>query len=325
MAVTIALGGDTMLGRGVGDEIAANGPYGLFDEEIKAAFEAADLRLLNLECCVSDRGHPWRAPGKPFHFRAPPEAVRVLTDLAVDCVTLANNHSLDYGHEALRDTLGHLRRAGVRTVGAGRDSAEARAPAVLNARGMSVAVLGVTDHPADYAATENAPGVAYAPLSRGVPVWLTKQIQQLSNIHDAVVITPHWGPNMTTEPLPYVREAAESFIRSGATLVAGHSAHVFHGATGRVLYDLGDLIDDYATDETRRNDLSLLWLTTITKDGRTTTRAVPLHLNYAHTRQPDKKEQIWIKNRLTRACTEFNTKVTERNHKLWIEPAKNQK
>lgn len=155
MAVTIALGGDTMLGRGVAERIAVTGPYGLFSADVRDAFRRADLRLLNLECCVSGRGVPWGAPGKPFHFRAPPQAAAVLTDLGIDCVTLANNHALDYGHDALCDTLRHLSRAGIRTVGAGRDQAEARSPTVLTARGTTVAVIGVTDHPADFVATEH--------------------------------------------------------------------------------------------------------------------------------------------------------------------------
>jgi poly-gamma-glutamate synthesis protein (capsule biosynthesis protein) len=325
MAVTIALGGDTMLGRGVGDEIARTGPYGLFGPEVEAAFARADLRLLNLECCVSDRGHPWQAPGKPFHFRAPPEAVGTLTSLGIDCVTLANNHSLDFGQEALSDTLNHLRQAGIKTVGAGRDVGEAREPAILESQGMSVAVLGVTDHPTDYAATATTPGVAYTPLSSGVPEWLTKDINQLSNIHNAVVVTPHWGPNMTTAPLPYVRRAAKEFIRAGATLVAGHSAHVFHGVAPRTLYDLGDFIDDYATDVRLRNDLSLLFRATIHPDRTIAIEALPLHLNYAHTRQATEEETDWIKTRLTEACTEFATKVTQSNHTLTIEPANSSK
>jgi poly-gamma-glutamate synthesis protein (capsule biosynthesis protein) len=322
MTVTIALGGDTMLGRGVAEEITARGPYGLFDMGVGAAFAAADLRVLNLECCVSVRGTPWRAPGKPFHFRAPPSAVEVLNSLGVDCVTLANNHALDYGHEALCDTVDHLRAAGIETVGAGRDLAEARRPAVLEAGGTTVAVIGITDHPADYAATEETPGVAYVPLHDGVPEWLTRQIGDLSDRYDVVLVTPHWGPNMTTAPLPYVRAAAESLLEAGATLVAGHSAHVFHGVNGRILYDLGDLIDDYATNEILRNDLGVVFLATITAET-IDIRAIPLALDYAHTREANKSERTWIKNRLIAACTEFPTQVTESNHVLTISAREN--
>ncbi|MDN3352961.1 CapA family protein [Actinomadura sp. DC4] len=309
MGVRIALGGDTMLGRGVGEEITDHGPYGLFAREVVEELRRADLRLLNLECCISTRGT--EEPTARFHFRAPPGAVETLRALRVDCVTLANNHTLDYGDSALEDTLTSLREAGIQTVGAGRNQAEARAPAILNARNMTIAVLGVTDHPQAYAATETTPGVAYAPLNREIPAWLTKDIQQLSNIHNAVVITPHWGPNMTTAPQPYIRAAAQKFLEAGATLVAGHSAHVFHAATPRVIYDLGDLIDDYIRDRKLRNDLSLLWTTEIKETRQTSHKALPLHLTYAHTSKATGEDQKWIKTRLATACTEFDTEVIE--------------
>jgi poly-gamma-glutamate capsule biosynthesis protein CapA/YwtB (metallophosphatase superfamily) len=312
MGITIALGGDTMLGRGVGDRISARGPYGLFSGEVRETFAKADLRVLNLECCVSRRGQEWNAEGRPFHFRAPPEAVGVLTDLNIDCVTLANNHAMDYGEVSLRDTLRHLSKAGIRTVGAGRDQAEARSPVVMRAKDTSVAVIAVTDHPADYAAEEKSPGVAYAPLTEGVPLWLTETIRKAARKHDVVLVTPHWGPNMTTEPLDHVRKAADAFLEAGATLVAGHSAHVFHGVNGPILYDLGDLIDDYARDRTLRNDLGLLWLATI--DGKNVRiNALPLHLEYAKTEVATGTERSWIKNRLTAACREYATEVTERD------------
>lgn len=319
MAVTIALAGDTMLGRGVGEEIIQRGPYGLFDEAVVAAFRRADLRLLNLECCVSTRGEP--AMGRVFHFRAPPAAVAALEQLGVDCVTMANNHSLDYGEQALGDTLDHLRSAGITPIGAGRNESEARAPAVLRAGNMSIAILAVTDHPSEYAAGKQTAGVAYAPLSWEVPRWLTRQIGQLNRVHDAVIVTPHWGPNMTTEPLGYVRAAAEELIAAGATLVAGHSAHVFHGVADRVVYDLGDFIDDYATDEEKRNDLGLLYHVTIDDEKNLTIGALPLALGYAHTRRADEKERTWIRTRLTQACTEFKTRVTDSDGLLTLEPA----
>jgi poly-gamma-glutamate capsule biosynthesis protein CapA/YwtB (metallophosphatase superfamily) len=73
----------------------------------------ADFCVLNLECCISNRGERWADPLKPFFFRAPPAAVDVLTGLGVDCVNLANNHALDFGYDALFDTFEHLRSAGI--------------------------------------------------------------------------------------------------------------------------------------------------------------------------------------------------------------------
>src|ERR1700738_1192361 len=133
MSITLALAGDTMLGRGVAESLAMVPPAELFSEGLREVFRTADLTVLNLECCVSTRGEPWDSPGKRFHFRAPPAAVEALVSLGVDCVTLANNHALDFGPDALADTRDHLARAGIAAVGAGPDRKRARAPALLEA------------------------------------------------------------------------------------------------------------------------------------------------------------------------------------------------
>ena len=112
MSITLALAGDTMLGRDVAKRLAAVSWHDLFATAVRDRFAAADLAVLNLECCISARGRPWSSPGKMFHFRAPPKAADLLALLGVDCVTLANNHALDYGHEAFLDTLEHLENAG---------------------------------------------------------------------------------------------------------------------------------------------------------------------------------------------------------------------
>ncbi|WP_433468704.1 CapA family protein [Spirillospora sp. CA-128828] len=321
MAVTMALAGDTMLGRGVADEIAASGPHALFSDGVREVFGEADLALVNLECCMSSRGRPWDAPGKPFHFRAPPVAAEALADLGVDCVNLANNHALDFGPDALTDTLDVLGRAGVQTVGAGADIAEAREHAVLEARGVRVAVVGATDHPDDFAAGPGRPGVALAGLERGVPGDLLERIRRLREENDVVLVMPHWGPNMVQEPLLYVRRAARRLVAAGATLVAGSSAHVFHGVAWPVIFDMGDFIDDYVIDETLRNDLGLLFLVTVDAGGPSRIEAVPLRLDFAHTRLAEGADRAWITDRFTAACAAFGTPVTVRRDRLVIDRA----
>ncbi|NDU73929.1 CapA family protein [Actinomadura sp. DSM 109109] len=319
MAITIALAGDTMLGRGVADRIAVSGPYGLFSDGVREVFREADLALLNLECCVSRRGRRWDAPGKPFHFRAPPAAAETLVDLGVDCVTLANNHALDYGPDALADTLDILREAGIRTVGAGEDLARAREAAVLEAGGARVAVLGVTDHPADFAAGTDRPGVAYADLAAGAPGSLLEEIRRLRGGHDAVLVMPHWGPNMIPAPLPYVRRAAGRLVDAGATLVAGSSAHVPQAVVWPVIFDMGDFIDDYAIHPLLRNDLGLLFLVTLDAAGPSRIEAVPLRLDFCRTRLAGGADRAWMLDRFTRACAALDTPVTVRDGRLVVE------
>jgi poly-gamma-glutamate synthesis protein (capsule biosynthesis protein) len=270
--------------------------------------------VLNLECCISERGVP--TPGRVFHFRAPPRAVEALTHLGVHCVTLANNHALDFGPDALLDTLAHLDAPGIRYVGAGADVEHARAPVVLDAEGFRLAVIGVTDHPAGYAAGRGRPGVAFADLeNEGVPAWLADSIAGAGADADAVLVTPHWGPNMTEEPLPYVRTAARALVEAGADLVAGHSAHVFHGVGPRVLYDLGDFLDDYRVDRRLRNDLGLLFLVDL---ARNRLEAIPLELQFAHTRLARGDEAAWGRQRFRAACAALGTEVAEEDGRLVV-------
>ncbi|HEU6443822.1 MAG TPA: CapA family protein [Gaiellaceae bacterium] len=317
MGLTLALAGDTMLGRGVAEALATGPPDALFAPAVVDAAQEADLIVLNLECCISTRGARWLDPRKPFFFRAPPAAVEALSLLGVDCVTLANNHALDFGPEALLDTLEHLRAAGIAAVGAGADAETARSPVVLEAKGFRLAVVGVTDHPADYAAGPDTPGVAFAPLDHDLPSWLVHAIRSAEA--DAVLVTPHWGPNMATRPLGRVEDAAAGLLAAGATVIAGHSAHVFQGVAGRVLYDLGDFVDDYATDPALRNDLGLLFLLTLDADGPVRLEALPLKLDYCHTRPAEGADLAWIRQRFRSACAAFGTRVTLEGDRLAVE------
>jgi poly-gamma-glutamate synthesis protein (capsule biosynthesis protein) len=306
--VKLALAGDTMLGRGVAERLERQPPESLFAPEVVAAVAEADVCLVNLECCISARGEPF--PRRVFHFRAPPWATQVLTHLGVDCVSLANNHALDFGPDALLDTLAHLDAAGIRVVGAGSDRERARAPLLLEHNGFRLAVVACSDHPAEYAAGEDRPGIAYADLQNGVPEWLADLPDT-----DAVLVTPHWGPNMTAESVPHVRRAADVLLEAGATLIAGHSAHVFHGVAPRVLYDLGDFLDDYRVDPVLRNDLGVLFLVDLAGDRL---EAIPLKLEFAHTRVATGADAAWIRQRFTVACAKLGTEVTEQDGHLLL-------
>jgi poly-gamma-glutamate synthesis protein (capsule biosynthesis protein) len=319
MAVTLALAGDTMLGRGVAERLAGDPGVPLLAGELGEIAGAADLFLLNLECCVSDRGTRVREPGKRFFFRAPPVAAERLAEMGVACVTLANNHVLDFGADALQDTLAHLRAAGIAAVGAGADVAAARAPVVVRAGGLRVRIVAVTDHPASYAAGPGRPGVAFADLRyEGVPAWL-RELSAAGDDADVVVVSPHWGPNMRAEPVSHVRRAAAALEAAGATLVAGHSAHVPHGPSGRTLFDLGDFIDDYAVHPLLRNDLGLLWLVTLGSGGPLRVEAVPLGLDFASTRPASDAETELLLALLEGRCAAVGSAVRREGGRLVFE------
>jgi poly-gamma-glutamate synthesis protein (capsule biosynthesis protein) len=315
-AVRVALAGDTMLGRGVAELMRDDPGVALLAPEVIEATASADLFVLNLECCISERGERVADPRKAFFFRSPPIAAQRLAEFGVDAVTLANNHALDFGPVALLDTIAHLDRAGIAHVGAGPDERVARAPATIVARGVRLRIVAVGDHPAAYAATPELPGIAYADLRGGhAPAWLLAAARPDP---DAVLVMPHWGPNMRAEPLPAVLAAARALEAAGATLVAGHSAHVFQGVAGRVLFDLGDFLDDYATDRNLRNDLGLLWLVTIEAGRPVLLEAVPLKLDYAYTRVADGEDRAWIVRRFTDLCAREGIEARDERDRLTV-------
>ncbi len=310
--MTVALLGDVMLGRGVGERLGAVQADSVWAPELRDLLTGCDAVLANLECCISERGRPTRRiRGKPFFFRAPPSAVESLRAIGVSAVSLANNHALDYEEEALADTLALLGDAGIAATGAGPGRDRARATVSVSAGAATIGVAAVTDHPREYAAGDESLGVAWADLRAETPAWLLDAVADLRGRCDLVVVFAHWGPNMTARPAAWQRDRARELLAAGADLVAGHSAHVFHGVglvDGRpVLYDLGDALDDYARDRVMRNDLGIvaLWQ----PDGRPEVELVGLRLDYARTGMARGADADWIADRLTSACAELGTSV----------------
>jgi poly-gamma-glutamate synthesis protein (capsule biosynthesis protein) len=130
--MNIALTGDVMLGRLVDQYVIQNRsvrPEALWSDVLPIMLNA-DCRLINLECVISDRGEEWQPRTKTFHFRARPRAIEFLQAAKINGVTLANNHVLDYGPEALLDCFKILDQAGIKRTGAGATAEEALAPLV---------------------------------------------------------------------------------------------------------------------------------------------------------------------------------------------------
>lgn len=313
----IGLAGDTMLGRNVAERLSHAGPGSLFDPALVTTLNEVDLLITNLECCISNRGGRWPDVRKTFFFRAPARAVDVLSMLGVSCVTLANNHAMDFGPDALLETIGVLHSAGIATAGAGSNLAEARRPAHLLAAGTTVDVFGVSDHPHEWAATSSGAGIAYANLQKRETSWLEEGLARSTSA--VRIVSPHWGPNLVQRPSPYIRECAQRLRDTGATLVAGHSAHVFHGVGDGVLFDLGDLIDDYATDPMLRNDLGLFFVVEFDGDTPAMLEAVPIALDPARTRLARPAEFRWISRRFRKACATEGTTVVQHDGRLLVD------
>ena len=266
----IALTGDVMLGRLVDDTVIWNTllPPATVWGDVLPLLLAADLRFVNLECVISQSGQKWQPDQKAFHFRASPRAIEVLQAARIDAVTLANNHILDYGPEALLECLTFLDRAGIPHTGAGRNLRDALAPLLVEFVGNRVAVVALTDNEPAWEAAEHQPGVNHVAYDRHglLEPYRTRLAEVISLARRNarfVIISAHVGPNWGA-PSSAMRALARHLLDLGADLYWGHSNHTPQGIElyqGKaILYSTGDFIDDYAVDPTERNDLSFLFL-----------------------------------------------------------------
>lgn len=230
-----------------------------------------NLRIVNLETAVTTSEAAW--PRKGIHYRMNPANVPCLSALGVDCCTLANNHAMDWGREGLLETLSVLSAAGIRTAGAGRNAAEASAPAVLPvATGKRVLVyafaLEDSGTPAAWRATERHAGVNwFEDLSNRTVDVIAHHVDLHRQDGDLVIASIHWGPNwgfaIDTEQRRFARKLLE---RADVDLVYGHSSHHVKGIEvheGKlILYGCGDFINDYegiSGNAAYRGDLSLMY------------------------------------------------------------------
>jgi poly-gamma-glutamate synthesis protein (capsule biosynthesis protein) len=158
----LMLVGDVMLGRLINDILRHESPEYPWGDTLPI-LKNADWRVCNLECAISDRGTPWSRTSKTFHFRSDARNIAVLQAARINAVSLANNHTLDFDHEAMFDMLGLLDRAGIAHSGAGPNLAKRRAWRSARSRCQN-RLLSFTDNQPEWEAGPNQPGVFYVPV-----------------------------------------------------------------------------------------------------------------------------------------------------------------
>lgn len=207
---------------------------------VAPAFRAADLAIGNLESPLVEQGTP--IPGK-CTLRGTSSWAPVLREAGLRLVTLANNHTMDYGVEGLRSTIEALEKEGVQYVGAGFDITTASAPALLDIRGVRVACLGRTLVPvsAPVGAGRATPGVAF--LDREETMVSLRRCREQA---DLVLLLVHWGLEEYRYPSPAQRRLARDLAQAGADVIVGHHPHVTQGieriGSSVIAYSLGNLL-----------------------------------------------------------------------------------
>ncbi|MDX1962328.1 MAG: CapA family protein [Pirellulales bacterium] len=236
--VEIIYVGDIMLADLPGKFIATGGdPFTAFAE----VFEQADLVVGNLECAVGTTGKPI---DKPWTFQAHPRVVPHLAKY-FDAVSVANNHTGDYGPDAFLETLDHL-RGNVGYFGGGKNLAAARQPLTFEKRGLKIVLLGYNEFkPRSFAATDTQPGCAW-----GVDEHVLEDIKLARQRDEHALILPymHWGHEGDAEPSERQTTFSRQMLDAGASAVIGAHPHNTQGwdahADKPIVYSLGNFVFD---------------------------------------------------------------------------------
>ena len=320
----IALTGDVMLGRLVDQYVIQNRsvrPEALWGDVLPLMLDA-DCLLINLECVISDRGEEWHPTTKAFHFRARSRALEFLQAANVDAVTLANNHVLDYGPDALLDCLRLLDEAGIKRTGAGATLQESLAPASVELPQRSVSVVALTDNEPDWEATATKPGVNYVAYDeRGLSEpYRSRLAQALSSARQKtglVIASAHVGPNWGA-PSRAMQALAHDLLDMGADLYWGHSNHTPQGIEcykGKaILYSTGDFVDDYMIDQNERNDLSFLFLLETERGRIARIRLYPTCIEDLGVRLANERDMSFLKRTMGMKCAAFGVNIEFDNH-----------
>ena len=263
------------------------GIAGCIDPRLIKKMRGYDYMVVNNEFSISDRGKPMA--GKAYTFRSPRRNVKLLKQLGVDAVSLANNHVYDYGKQAFLDTMSTLEKNGIKYTGGGKNSSEARKPVYFQCKGKTIAVIAATraeKYVLTPAAGKNSPGV----FRTYDDTQYCRAIKKAKKKADVVIAFVHWGTEYSTKLEDAQKTQAKDYINAGADVIVGAHTHCLQGVgsyKGKpIFYSLGNYWFNEKTLYT-----TLLQLT-IKENGKIQARMIPCRQSGKETHMLTKKKKV---------------------------------
>ncbi len=256
----VFLSGKVVYQDGTFKEVSTYKPESVF-ESVAPIFQNADVVFCNLETSLSDRGAP--QGGSISSFISRPENISFLREAGVDVVSVANNHSMDFGSKAMLETLELLDQHSIAHAGGGVNIIEARRPALIERENIVLAFLAYTTNtnvPKRFLAGPQDPGLVPLRLSPYFPPphvnredlrAMQLDIKKAKQDADAVIVSCHWGVSGggTFTVAVHQKGIGHAAIRAGADLVLGHHQHAYQGIEiyqGKIIcHGLGNFIFDF--------------------------------------------------------------------------------
>lgn len=273
--VSVIAVGDIMLSRDVAKKLRKNGNDYCF-LKVKDFLNSADLVFANLETPIT--------PGREIQtsemvFRSDPGIEKEMKDAGISIVSLANNHTPNFGTDGLFDTFKYLDEVGIKYVGAGENRQRAYSPVYLEKNGLKFAFLAYTDGglvPESYLAQENHPGIAFIDEEK-----MRNAIKEAREKSDFVIISMHAGNEYVLEPSELQKQFAHAAVDAGADLVIGHHPHVVQSLEQYkdkyIFYSLGNFIFDQMWSTQTRRGVAIKF--TFTNDSLSGFEPTPIIIN----------------------------------------------
>lgn len=279
----LCIGGDTSIDSEFADAANRWGvdyPW----KEVSEVFGSADISIVNLETCVSERGVSEKREG--YGFRTPPEMLEGFVNAGIDMVNLANNHTRDFGYDALLDTFTHLTDYGIDYFGAGEDIERAQGLVVKEVNGIKIgfAAANQVALSSSCAAAEGHAGISmvYKMKDERTVAFLDK-IKEYDSMCDVLIVFMHCGVEETFDLSSFQKDFSRALIDSGADIVVGGHPHTLQPIEfyndKPIIYSIGNLIFWHIDDEL--DGLTAIFDITIDKNGFKSLKLHPLFIkNY---------------------------------------------
>lgn len=246
---TINAVGDFILARRMHDVYERMGLNDILNDTLPLLKEG-DLNICNLETVICNAGSPFAKQEKnPYYFRCSTRLVRLLLESEMDLVLTGNNHTMDFGPEALQFQGQLLDALEIAHVGSGTNLEQASKPIFVEVADTTIAIISFSCvKPPTLGATESSPGVFYIENIDDISTTLAASIKECSSKADLTIVSPHWTENWVTEPPAKIREQARKLIDLGCDAILGHSSHLVLGIEiyrGKpIVYDMGTFLID---------------------------------------------------------------------------------
>ena len=309
--------GDIML-AGKGAPLLRQKGYDYPFNGVRKELASGDINIANLESPIAEGGLEYS--GKKFRFRAEPPVAKAIRAAGFNLVTLANNHSMDFGGEALAETLQHLSDNGIAWIGAGKNLSEARKMVLYTIKGKKIAFLGYSlTQPVEFFAGQNRPGTA-----PGYEKLVIADIASARSQADYIIVSFHWGKEATGTVQAYQRNAAHKAIEAGADIIIGHHPHILQGIeryeNGVIFYSLGNFI--FASRSKSADVSAIIRLKLDDGDGHREAEILPLDVLYLRVGfQPQLlsgKYAVTVIEKLNHLSKPFKTEIQSKNGKYFL-------